>query len=137
MSIYRKIKNEKDHWITIQFKIPFNFLVKKLKGNIQSLHRLICNGQGKLTGIANRDFWKEIFGGYFRYFFTHRYIHFVYHIKTIPDQLSYVARQIQIRIGKIIPVQVKIVPFELMDEVDVMLLSLPKGISNYRKIKFR
>jgi hypothetical protein len=60
MSFYNKMKAEKEDWVVIQFRIPLNFFMKSLKGNVQQFHRRLSNGKSILMGRTNRDFWKEV-----------------------------------------------------------------------------
>jgi len=134
MSFYNKMEAEKEDWVVVQFRIPLNFFMKSLKGNVQQFHRRLSNGKSILMGRTNRDFWKEIKKGMYRYYYTRTHINFVYLLGLDPSRQRRLTREFQVRISKIFAVKVNVSPFELIDEVDEMLLNLPYGLNNYRKI---
>jgi hypothetical protein len=44
-------------------------------------------------------------------------------------------QELSIRIRKIINIKVEVLPYEFIDEVDLLLITLPYGLSNFKKIK--
>jgi hypothetical protein len=134
MNFYNQMKMEKDNWVIVNFKVPIKFFVKSLKGNVQLFHRKLTNSQSKIMGTSNRNFWKYIKVGLYRYFFTPNDVHFVYLLR-FNDLKKQRTRELQVRISKIFAVKINVIPFEMMDEVDVMMLNLPQGIKSYKRIK--
>jgi hypothetical protein len=134
MNFYNQMKMEKDDWVIVNFKVPIKFFVKSLKGNIQLFHRKLTNSQSKIKGTSNRNFWKYIKVGLYRYFFTPSDVHFVYLLRFVDFKKQRI-RELQVRISKIFAVKINVSPFEMMDEVDVMMLNLPQGIKSYKRIK--
>jgi hypothetical protein len=134
MNFYNQMKMEKDDWVIVNFKVPIKFFVKSLKGNVQLFHRKLTNSQSKIMGTSNRKFWKCIKVGLYRYFFTQSDVHFVYLLR-FDDLKKQKTRELQVRISKIFAVKINVSPFEMMDEVDVMILNLPQGIKSYKRIK--
>jgi hypothetical protein len=135
MTTYYEMKSEMDSWISVQFRVPYQFFIKKLNGNIKQFHRKLSNGQTRLMGKSNRTFWKQIKRGFYRYYFTKDYIHFVYHLQGLNQVERRFTQEIIIRIRKIMDVPVEVLPFEMMNPDEVVLLNLPFGLSNYYKIK--
>lgn len=135
MNYYQKMQNEKEDWVSVDFKIPINFFMKSLKGNFQQFHRKLSNGKSILLGKTNRQFWRDVKKGMYRYYFSRTHIHFVYLLGLEPEKQRRLTRELQVRISKIFAVKVNVSPFEMIDEVDVMLLNLQYGLNNYRKIK--
>lgn len=133
--IYRQIEKEKNDWICIKFRVPLKFYLKKYKGKINALHRILSNGQNTFIGTSNRNFWKNITNGLYRTYFGVHHIHFVYLLKIEVSKQSIISRELTIRIRKIFNIKVEVLPFESIDEVDVILLNLPHGLSNFVKIK--
>ena len=100
-----------------------------------AFHRILSNGQNRLIGRSNREFWKNIKQGYYRTYFGTTHIHFVYFIGMDEVKQVRLFQELSIRIRKIINVKVEVLPYEFMDEVDQLLINLPFGLSNFKKIK--
>ena len=133
--IYRQIEKEKNEWISVKFRLPLKFYLKKYKGKMNALHRILSNGQNTFIGTSNRNFWKNISNGFYRTYFGVHHIYFVYILKIDERKQSKISRELSIRIRKILNVKVEVLPFESFDEVDFLLLSVPHGLSNFKKIK--
>ena len=133
--IYRQIEKEKNEWISVKFRLPLKFYLKKYKGKMNALHRILSNGQNTFIGTSNRNFWKNISNGFYRTYFGVHHIHFVYILKIEERKQSKISRELTIRIRKILNVKVEVLPFESFDEVDVLLLNLPYGVKNYKQLK--
>ena len=135
MTTFKNIKNEKETWTIVKFKIPLVLFLKKFKGKMGAFHRILYNGQNRLIGRSNREFWKNIKQGYYRTYFGTTHIHFVYFIGMDEVKQVRLFQELSIRIRKIINVKVEVLPYEFMDEVDQLLINLPFGLSNFKKIK--
>ena len=132
---YKSIEKDKNNWIILKFRIPLRFYISKFKGKLTAMHRYISNGQNRFISMANRDFWRNINGGYYRIYFGVSHIHFIYILNIEASKQRKITSELTIRIRKIINCKVEVLPFENMDEVDKLLLSTKSGMSNYKKIK--
>ena len=135
MTTFKNIKNEKEKWTIVKFKIPLNLFLKKFKGKLGAFHRILSNGRNLLMGKTNREFWKNIKQGYYRTYFGTTHIHFVYFICMDEVKQVRLFQELSIRIRKIINVKVEVLPYDFIDEVDLLLISLPHGLSNFKRIK--
>jgi len=131
----KNIKKHKSNWTLVKFKIPLTLYLKKFKGKLSGFHRILSNGQNLLMGKTNREFWKNFKEGYYRIYFGTTHIHFVYFICI--DEVNQVRlfQELSIRIRKIINIKVEVLPYDFIDEVDHLLITLPYGLSNFKKIK--
>jgi hypothetical protein len=122
-------------WIVVTFRIPLPFVLKRFKGDIRSFHRLLSNGQNCFNGVTNRSFWKKIKDGFYRYSLSHHFAEFVYFLQVEKEKQNRTIKELEIRIRKIYNTRVDIREKDHMDEVDRLMLSLPKGFSNYKRVK--
>jgi hypothetical protein len=132
---YKSIEKDKNNWIILKFRIPLRLYISKFKGKLTAMHRYISNGQNRFISVANRDFWRNIIGGYYRTYFGVNHIHFIYILNIDASKQRRITSELTVRIRKIINCKVEVLPFENMDEVDKLLLSTKSGMSNYKKIK--
>jgi hypothetical protein len=135
MTTFKNIKHDKEKWTIVKFKIPLVLFLKKFNGKLSAFHRILSNGRNLLMGKTNREFWKNIKQGYYRSYFGTTHVHFVYFIYMDEFRQIRLFQELSIRIRKIINVKVEILPFDFMDEVDLLLITLPFGLSNFKKIK--
>ncbi len=135
MTTFKNIKKEKDKWTIVQFKIPLILFLKKFNGKLGAFHRILSNGRNLLMGKTNREFWKNIKQGYYRSYFGTKHIHFIYFICMDEVKQVRLFQELSIRIRKIINVRVEVLPIDFIDEVDLLLISLPHGLTNFKKIK--
>jgi hypothetical protein len=122
-------------WVVVSFRIPLTFVLKRFKGDIRSFHRLLSNGQNCFNGVTNRSFWKKIKDGFYRYSLSHHFAEFVYFLQVEKEKQNRTIKELEIRIRKIYNTRVDIREKDHMDEVDRLMLSLPKGFSNYKRVK--
>ena len=101
----KNIKNNKENWTMVKFKIPLTLYLKNFKQ------------------------------GYYRTYFGTNHIHFVYFICIDEVKQVRLFQELSIRIRKIINVKVEVLPYEFIDEVDLLLITLPYGLSNFKRIK--
>jgi hypothetical protein len=132
---YKSIEKDKNNWIILKFRIPLRLYISKFKGKLTAMHRYISNGQNRFISMANRDFWKNVNGGFYRIYFGINHIHFIYMLNIEASKQRRITSELTVRIRKIINCKVEVLPFENMDEVDKLLLSTKSGMSNYKKIK--
>jgi len=131
----KNIKNNKENWTMVKFKIPLTLYLKKFKGKLGGFHRILSNGRNLLMGKTNREFWKNFKQGYYRTYFGTNHIHFIYFICLDEVKQVRLFQELSIRIRKIINIKVEVLPYEFIDEVDLLLITLPYGLSNFKKIK--
>jgi hypothetical protein len=134
---YKTIEKDKHNWVILKFRIPIRIYISKFKGKLTALHRYISNGQNRFICMANREFWKNILGGYYRVYFGMNHIYFLYILKIDASKQRRCTSELIVRIRKIINCKVEVLPFENMDEVDKLLLSSKNGITCYKKIKIQ
>jgi hypothetical protein len=131
------LDSEEVTWVVVSFRIPSQFVLKRFKGDIRSFHRILSNGQNCFNGVSNRSFWKKIKDGFYRYSLSHHFADFVYFLQVEKEKQNRTIKELEIRIRKIYNTKVEIKEKELMDEVDRLMLSLPKGFSNYKRVKLK
>ena len=131
------LDSEEVTWVVVSFRIPIQFVLKRFKGDIRSFHRILSNGQNCFNGVSNRSFWKKIKDGFYRYSLTNHFAEFVYFLQIEKEKQNRTIKELEIRIRKIYNTRVEIKEKELMDEVDRLMLSLPKGFSNYKTVKLK
>jgi hypothetical protein len=134
---YKSIEKDKNNWIILKFSIPLRMYISRFKGKLTAMHRYVSNGQNRFFNVANRDFWRNIIGGYYRTYFGVNHIHFIYMLNIDASKQRRITSELTVRIRKIINCKVEVLPFENMDEVDRLLLSSKSGMSNYKKIKIQ
>jgi hypothetical protein len=135
MHTYKSIDKEKENWIKLGFRIPIRLYLIKFKGKLNGFHRILSNGQNRFLGKSNREFWKTINSGFYRFFFERSHIHFVYFLKIDEVKQKRQTSEFVIRIKRIINCKVEIIPFENITEIDKIILTSPYGFLNYKKIK--
>lgn len=131
------LDSEEVTWVVVSFRIPIQFVLKRFKGDIRSFHRILSNGQNCFNGASNRLFWKKIKDGFYRYSLTNHFVEFVYFLQLEKEKQNRTIKELEIRIRKIYNTRVDIREKDHMDEVDRLMLSLPKGFSNYKRIKLK
>ncbi len=128
------MQKEMDNWICFKFRIPVKYYLKRYGGKLNALTRIILNGQNRFLGRSNREFKKTIVKGYYRSYITSSHICFHFLLKFDLTHIKLASREFEIRIRKVFNVKVDSLPLDLLDEVDKLLLSLPMGLSNFKRI---
>jgi len=134
---YKSIEKDKNNWIILKCRIPLRLYISKFKGKLTAMHRYLSNGQNRFISLANRDFWKNIRGGYYRVYFGINHINFQYILNIDSEKQRRITSELTVRIRKIINCKVEVLPFENIDELDKLLLSSKNGLTNFKKIKIQ
>jgi hypothetical protein len=72
--------NTIENVIQLTFKLSHHHLSHKFGGKPSHVHRLISNGQRKFGNISNRSFWKNIKCNDYHFFYSLKYVHFIYYL---------------------------------------------------------
>jgi hypothetical protein len=75
----------KKNVIQLTFKLSHHHLNLKFGGKPSHVHRLISNSQRKFGNISNRSFWKNIKCNEYDFFYSLKYLHFIYYLPVDID----------------------------------------------------
>jgi hypothetical protein len=75
----------KKNVIQLTFKLSHHLLNLKFGGKPSHVHRLISNSQRKFGNISNRSFWKNIKCNEYDFFYSLKYLHFIYYLPVDID----------------------------------------------------
>jgi hypothetical protein len=96
----------KKNVIQLTFKLSQHHLNLKFGNKPSRVHRLISNGQRKFGNISNRSFWKNIKCNDYHFFYSLKYVHFIYYLPEDIDQK--IIKQFQIRVMLTLGIRVSI-----------------------------
>ncbi len=97
---------EKNNSTLLEFKLSHHHLNLKFGGKPSRVNRLISNGQRKFGNISNRSFWKNIKCNDYHFFYSLKYIHFIYYLPKDIDQK--IIKQFQFRVMLTLGIRVSI-----------------------------
>jgi len=75
----------KKNVIQLTFKLSRHHFNLNFGGKPSRVHRLISNGQRKFGNISNRSFWKNIKCNDYHFFYSLKYIYFIYYLPVDID----------------------------------------------------
>jgi hypothetical protein len=134
MHTYSYILND-PHWFIITSRMRLTTFFYRFK-SVSEYYRKISNSKSRLLGKSNREFFKNINGGFYRSTIENDEISITFYLRFNDLNRIYShLKELSIRIKKIQFCQVEINEINMISITDKILLEMKCGINLFQKIR--